>query len=140
MIKNTNSASLLVFHQPLGLVARVFLIAGGVLALSAPHELLIRPGVPLLQWGMLPFWIIGVLAGMLGALFLLAGILGRTHSPERRADRRPAAFHPAGHRCRREGTARDRYFRAGAGRHRGGGENPDADAWRGDVVALSYRA
>jgi hypothetical protein len=80
MIKNTNSASLLVFHQPLGLVARVFLIAGGVLALSAPHELLIRPGVPLLQWGMLPFWIIGVLAGMLGALFLLAGILGLTRT------------------------------------------------------------
>ena len=70
----------LVFHQQLGPVARLFLIAGGALALSAPHELLIRPGVPLLQWGMLPFWFIGLLAGLLGAVLLLAGILGLTRT------------------------------------------------------------
>jgi hypothetical protein len=70
----------LVFHQPLGWFARTLLIGGGVLALSAPHELLIRPGVPLLQWGMLPFWVIGVTAGLIGAVFLLAGILGLTRT------------------------------------------------------------
>ena len=70
----------LVFHQPLGWVARAVMVAGGALALSAPHELLIRPGVPLLQWGMLPFWIIGVLAGMIGAVLLLAGVLGLTRT------------------------------------------------------------
>src|SRR5690606_9714464 len=70
----------LVFHQPLGWVARTILIAGGAFALSAPHELLIRPGVPLLQWGMLPFWLIGVVAGLVGAVLLLAGILGLTRT------------------------------------------------------------
>jgi hypothetical protein len=58
----------------------VLLAGGGVLALSAPHELLIRPGVPLLQWAMLPFWIIGVTAGLIGAVLLLAGILGLTRT------------------------------------------------------------
>jgi hypothetical protein len=70
----------LVFQQPLGWIARVFLIGGGALTLSAPHELLIRPGVPLLQWGMLPFWLIGVAAGLIGAVLLLAGILGLTRT------------------------------------------------------------
>lgn len=70
----------LVFRQPLGALARIFLVAVGALALSAPHELLIRPGVPLLQWAMLPFWIIGIAAGLLGALFLLAGVLGLTRT------------------------------------------------------------
>lgn len=70
----------LTFRQPLGALARIFLTAGGALALSAPHELLIRPGVPLLQWGMLPFWIIGIAAGLIGAVLLLAGILGLTRS------------------------------------------------------------
>jgi hypothetical protein len=70
----------LIFRQPLNWLARTLLIGGGVLALSAPHELLIRPGVPLLQWGMLPFWLIGVVAGLIGAVFLLAGILGLTRT------------------------------------------------------------
>jgi len=71
---------LLVFRQPLGIFARIVLGAGGAFALSAPHELLIRPGVPLLQWGMLPFWIIGIVAGLIGALLLLAAILGLTRT------------------------------------------------------------
>lgn len=71
---------ILVFHQPLGTVARIFLAAAGVLALSVPHELLIRPGVPLFQWGLLPFWIIGVAAGLIGAVLLLAGVLGLTRT------------------------------------------------------------
>lgn len=72
--------SALIFRQPLGWPARVFLVAGGALALSAPHELLIRPGVSLLQWGMLPFWLIGGAAGLLGAVLLLAGVLGLTRT------------------------------------------------------------
>lgn len=71
---------ILVFRQPLGVVARIGLAAAGALALSAPHELLIRPGVPLLQWGMLPFWIIAIAAGLLGAVLLLAGVLGLTRT------------------------------------------------------------
>ena len=70
----------LIFHQPLSLIARIIMAAGGALALSAPHELLIRPGVPLLQWGMLPFWLIGIAAGTIGAILLLAGILGLTRT------------------------------------------------------------
>ena len=78
----------LVFHQPLGWITRVFLAGGGVLALSAPHELLIRPGVPLFQWGMLPFWLIGVAAGLLGAVLLLAAILGLTRTVTFDAEKR----------------------------------------------------
>lgn len=70
----------LVFHQPLSLISRIILGAAGVLALSAPHELLIRPGVPLFQLGMLPFWIIGILAGLIGATLLFAAVLGLTRT------------------------------------------------------------
>jgi hypothetical protein len=70
----------LVFRQPLGAVARIVMAFGGALALSAPHELLIRPGVSLWQWGMLPFWIIGIALGLIGAVFLLAAVLGLTRS------------------------------------------------------------
>jgi len=70
----------LIFRQPMGWLARALLVGGGMLALSAPHELLIRPGVPLWQWGMLPFWIIGAAAGLVGAVLLLAGILGLTRT------------------------------------------------------------
>ena len=76
----TSDHGKLVFHQPLGAVARIIMVAGGAFALSAPHELLIRPGVSLLQWGMLPFWIIGVGAGLIGAILLLAGVLGLTRT------------------------------------------------------------
>ncbi len=79
MIENTQYGTL-VFRQPLGWLTRVFLASSGALALSVPHELLIRPGVPLLQWGMLPFWVIGVATGLVGAVFLLAGLLGLTRS------------------------------------------------------------
>ncbi len=70
----------LVFRQPLSWIARILLIAGGALALSAPHELLVRPGVSVLQWGMVPFWIIGIAAGLIGAVLLLAGVLGLTRT------------------------------------------------------------
>ena len=70
----------LVFHQPLTAISRVILGVAGALALSAPHELLIRPGVPLFQWGMIPFWIIGIFAGLIGATLLLAAVLGLTRT------------------------------------------------------------
>ncbi len=76
----TSARDKLVFHQPLGWIARIVLVGGGMLALSAPHELLIRPGAPLFQWGMLPFWLIGGVAGLIGAVLLLAGILGLTRT------------------------------------------------------------
>lgn len=79
VVQNTPHG-ILVFRQPLGTFTRIFLAAAGALALSAPHELLVRPGVPLLQWGMLPFWIIGIAAGLIGAVLLLAGVLGLTRS------------------------------------------------------------
>ncbi|HMN51951.1 MAG TPA: hypothetical protein PKB01_07810 [Xanthobacteraceae bacterium] len=77
---DTGRADCLVFHQPLGWIARIILGVGGALALSAPHELLIRPGVPLFQLAMIPFWIIGIGAGLIGAVFLLAAILGLTRT------------------------------------------------------------
>jgi hypothetical protein len=76
----TGDAGKLVFHQPLAPVTRVILGLGGALALSAPHELLIRPGVPLFQLGMIPFWILGVIAGLIGATLLLAAVLGLTRT------------------------------------------------------------
>lgn len=56
------------------------MIVAGALALSVPHELLIRPGVPVLQWSLLPFWIIGLSGGLIGAVLLLAGALGLTRT------------------------------------------------------------
>lgn len=79
LVENENRRTL-VFRQPLGAIARLIMAGAGTLALSAPHELLIRPGVPLLQWGMLPFWVIGIVAGLLGAVLLLAGVLGLTRT------------------------------------------------------------
>ena len=70
----------LVFQQPLHWLTRLLLIGGGMAALSAPHELLIGSGVPLFQWGMLPFWLIGIAAGLIGAVFLFAGIFGLTRT------------------------------------------------------------
>ncbi len=84
----TGDGRKLVFHQPLSVISRVILGLGGALALSAPHELLIRPGVPLFQLGMLPFWIIGILAGLIGATLLLAAILGLTRTITFDADAR----------------------------------------------------
>lgn len=86
MIEESNG--LLVFRQPLGWAARLLLAGGGVFALSVPHELLIRPGVPLLQWGMLPFWLIGLPVGLLGAILLLAGVLGLTRTVTFNAEKR----------------------------------------------------
>ncbi|MCW5674399.1 MAG: hypothetical protein KIT15_07435 [Xanthobacteraceae bacterium] len=82
------SDGLLAFRQPLGWAARLLLAGGGVFALSVPHELLIRPGVPLLQWGMLPFWLIGLPVGLLGAILLLAGVLGLTRTVTFNAEKR----------------------------------------------------
>jgi hypothetical protein len=76
----TADGNKLLFRQPLTAISRIILGLAGALALSAPHELLIRPGVPLLQLGMIPFWILGVLAGLIGATLLLAAVLGLTRT------------------------------------------------------------
>lgn len=76
----TGDSGKLVFRQPLTALSRVILGLAGVLALSAPHELLIRPGVPLFQLAMVPFWIIGIAAGLIGATLLFAGVLGLTRT------------------------------------------------------------
>jgi hypothetical protein len=76
----TGDSGKLVFRQPLNALTRVILGLAGALALSAPHELLIRPGVPLFQLAMIPFWIIGIAAGLIGATLLLAGVLGLTRT------------------------------------------------------------
>lgn len=68
----------LVFRQPWSPVARMLAGAAGIIALSVPHEFLIRPGVPLFQPAMIPFWIIGISAGLLGALLVFAAVLGLT--------------------------------------------------------------
>lgn len=86
MIEESNG--LLVFRQPLGWPARALLAGGGIFALSVPHELLIRSGVPLFQWAMLPFWLIGLPAGFLGAILLLAGVLGLTRTVTFNAEKR----------------------------------------------------
>jgi hypothetical protein len=76
----TGDSGKLVFRQPMTALTRVILGLAGAFALSAPHELLIRPGVPLFQLAMIPFWIIGIAAGLIGATLLLAGVLGLTRS------------------------------------------------------------
>lgn len=76
----TGGPGKLVFRQPWSPYARALAGAAGVLALSVPHELLIRPGVPLFQVAMIPFWIIGVSAGLFGALLVFAAVLGLTRS------------------------------------------------------------
>ena len=76
----TGDSGKLVFRQPLTVASRIILGLAGALALSAPHELLIRPGVPLLQVGMIPFWIVGILVGLIGATLLLAAVLGLTRT------------------------------------------------------------
>lgn len=68
--------SRLVFRQIMPPAMRVVLVAAGLFCFFPAYDLLIRPGVPVLQLGMLPMWIIALGAGALGIVFLLAGILG----------------------------------------------------------------
>src|SRR5262245_39856101 len=67
-----------VYHQPLTAVTRVFFLAGAAVTLLAPYDLLIRPGVPVFQLGMIPFWVIAGGACLVGLILLAAAILGYT--------------------------------------------------------------
>lgn len=72
----TGEPATLAFRQPWSALSRIIAGTAGVAALSVPHELLIRPGVPLLQAAMIPFLVIGIVSGLLGALLLCAAVLG----------------------------------------------------------------
>src|SRR5262245_38305449 len=65
-----------VYHQPLTAVTRVFFLAGAAVTLLAPYELLIKPGVPVFQLGMIPFWLIAGGACFVGLICFAAAILG----------------------------------------------------------------
>lgn len=66
----------LVFRQTMSPGLRCFIGAAGLFCFFPTHDLLIRPGVPVLQLGMLPMWIISLGAGTLGAVLLGAATLG----------------------------------------------------------------
>ena len=66
----------LVFPQAMTPGVRYIVGAAGLFCFFPTWDLLIRPGVPVLQLGMLPMWIIALGAGALGALLLVAAILG----------------------------------------------------------------
>ncbi len=68
--------SRLVFRQAMPPAMRVVLAAAGLFCFFPTYDLLIRPGVPVLQLGMLPMWVIALGAGTLGQVFLSASILG----------------------------------------------------------------
>jgi hypothetical protein len=65
-----------IYHQPMTVVMRVFVFIGAALTFLAPYDLLIRPGIPVFQLGMIPAWIIAGGASLLGVLLLMAAILG----------------------------------------------------------------
>lgn len=62
------------YHQPFHLIARVFLAVGACIPLLGFYELLIRPRMPWLQWGMLPILIVGFLALGVGLFFLSVAV------------------------------------------------------------------
>jgi hypothetical protein len=70
------ATSRLVFRQTMSPGLRCFIAVAGLFCFFPTYDLLIRPGVPVLQLGMLPMWIIVLGAGTLGALLLVAAILG----------------------------------------------------------------
>lgn len=64
------------YHQPLHPVARVVMAIGGAIPLWGAYDLLIAHGMPLLQWGMAPFVVMGVIALCFGSLFFGVAIFG----------------------------------------------------------------
>jgi len=67
-----------VYHEPITIFTRVLLFLAGLVPLLAPYELLIRPGVPVFQLGMFPFWVIAIGASCVSLLLLAAAVLGFT--------------------------------------------------------------
>lgn len=66
----------LVFRQSMSVGLRWIVGAAGLFCFFPSYDLLIRPGVPLLQLGMAPMWFIALGAGALGLILLGAAILG----------------------------------------------------------------
>ena len=66
----------LIFHQSMSTGLRWFVAAAGLFCFWPTYDLLIRPGVPVLQLGMVPMWIIALGAMALGLLLLAASALG----------------------------------------------------------------
>jgi hypothetical protein len=86
----------LVFRQSMSVGLRWFIAGAGLFCFFPTYDLLIRPGVPVLQLGMVPMWIIALGAGALGAALLVAAILG---------PKRTVIFDPAAGELRDLGTA-----------------------------------
>lgn len=66
----------LVFRQAMSPGIRVVMALTGLFCFFPTWDLLIRPGVPVLELGMLPMWIIALGAMALGLVLLAAAILG----------------------------------------------------------------
>jgi hypothetical protein len=86
----------LVFRQSMSVRLRWIAGAAGLFCFFPSHDLLIRPGVPVLQLGMVPMWIIALGAGALGLALLAAAILGPA---------RTVIFDPAARELRDLGAA-----------------------------------
>lgn len=62
------------YHQPFHAALRVLLAIGACIPLSGFYDLLIRPGVSWLQWGMAPFLVMGLIALAFGLFFLSVAV------------------------------------------------------------------
>ena len=69
------------FHEPISNVTRVMCGVGGLVVLTAPYELLIRPGLlRSFHWSHLPFWLISAGALSIALPLLIGALLGPTRS------------------------------------------------------------
>jgi hypothetical protein len=64
------------YHQPFHPALRVMLVIGASIPLFGFYDLLIRPGMSWLQWGMAPFLVMGVAALAFGLFFLSIAVFG----------------------------------------------------------------
>jgi hypothetical protein len=69
-------SEILVFRQNMSIGLRLFVAGAGLFCFLPTYDLLIRPGVPVLQLGMAPMWFIALAAGALGLALLAAAVLG----------------------------------------------------------------
>ena len=64
------------YYEPISALTRIFLLLAGLVPFLAPYELLIKPGVPVFRFSMIPFWVIAIGATCLGLLLIAAAVLG----------------------------------------------------------------
>ncbi len=72
----TQTPTQIVFQQTMTGAMRWIIGAAGLFCFFPTYDPLVRPGVPVLQLGMLPMWIIALGAMSIGVLLLAAAILG----------------------------------------------------------------